>query len=116
MFCFVYTFINRLLTVLMANEENSNLGKKQNVKNYYINSKKKRKELFAKYEGTKRSWDVLNLISVFRGIFSVYFLDNFSNFNFFSDNERREKVKRIYAEAAVQQSELNSIDRKKKRK
>nr|XP_023023933.1 nucleolar protein 14 homolog [Leptinotarsa decemlineata] len=33
-----------------------------------------------------------------------------------SDNERREKVKRIYAEAAMQQSELNELDRKKKRK
>ncbi|EFA10489.1 nucleolar protein 14 homolog [Tribolium castaneum] len=33
-----------------------------------------------------------------------------------SDNERKEKVKRIYAEASIQQSELNSLDRKKKRK
>ncbi|KAG5872705.1 hypothetical protein JTB14_008799 [Gonioctena quinquepunctata] len=33
-----------------------------------------------------------------------------------SDVERREKVKRIYAEAAMQQSELNELDRKKKRK
>ncbi|XP_044262372.1 nucleolar protein 14 homolog [Tribolium madens] len=33
-----------------------------------------------------------------------------------SDNERKEKVKRIYAEASIQQSELNSLERKKKRK
>lgn len=33
-----------------------------------------------------------------------------------SDKERKEKVKRIYSEAAMQQSELNEIDRKKKRK
>lgn len=33
-----------------------------------------------------------------------------------SDKERREKVKRIYSEAAFQQSELNSLDRQKKRK
>ncbi|KAJ3643381.1 hypothetical protein Zmor_026095 [Zophobas morio] len=33
-----------------------------------------------------------------------------------SDNERREKVKRIYSEAAMQQSELNSLERKNKRK
>jgi nucleolar protein 14 len=32
------------------------------------------------------------------------------------DNERRDKVKRIYAEASMQQSELNTLDRKKKRK
>lgn len=32
-----------------------------------------------------------------------------------SDVERREKVKRIYAEASMQQSELNAIDRKKKK-
>lgn len=30
--------------------------------------------------------------------------------------ERREKVKQIYAEAASQQSELNALDRRKKRK
>lgn len=35
---------------------------------------------------------------------------------FFSDKERSEKVKRIYAEAASQQSELNALDRKTKRK
>ncbi|XP_056639893.1 nucleolar protein 14 homolog [Diorhabda sublineata] len=33
-----------------------------------------------------------------------------------SDSERRDKVKRIFSEAAVQQSELNAIDRKKKKK
>ncbi|XP_028129289.2 nucleolar protein 14 homolog [Diabrotica virgifera virgifera] len=33
-----------------------------------------------------------------------------------SDVERRDKVKRIYSDAAQQQSELNEIDRKKKRK
>ncbi|CAG9817556.1 unnamed protein product [Phaedon cochleariae] len=33
-----------------------------------------------------------------------------------SDKERIEKVKRIYAEASMQQSELNELDRKKKRK
>ncbi|XP_072387419.1 nucleolar protein 14 homolog [Diabrotica undecimpunctata] len=33
-----------------------------------------------------------------------------------SDMERRDKVKRIYSDAAQQQSELNEIDRKKKRK
>lgn len=31
-----------------------------------------------------------------------------------SDAERREKVKRIYSEASIQQGELNAIDRKKK--
>lgn len=39
-----------------------------------------------------------------------------SNLLFFSsDIERREKVKKIYAEASVQQSELNAINRKNKR-
>uniref|UniRef100_A0A1A9WNT1 Nucleolar protein 14 n=1 Tax=Glossina brevipalpis TaxID=37001 RepID=A0A1A9WNT1_9MUSC len=33
-----------------------------------------------------------------------------------SDNERREKVKRIYAEASLQQGELNALDRAKKKK
>ncbi|KAJ8917757.1 hypothetical protein NQ315_005208 [Exocentrus adspersus] len=33
-----------------------------------------------------------------------------------SDKARKEKVKRLYAEAANQQSELNALDRKKKRK
>ncbi|KAJ8934163.1 hypothetical protein NQ314_013545 [Rhamnusium bicolor] len=33
-----------------------------------------------------------------------------------SDRERKDKVKRIYAEAALQQSELNELDRQKKRK
>ncbi|XP_013110537.2 nucleolar protein 14 homolog [Stomoxys calcitrans] len=33
-----------------------------------------------------------------------------------SDKERREKVKRIYAEASLQQGELNALDREKKKK
>ncbi|CAH0555497.1 unnamed protein product [Brassicogethes aeneus] len=33
-----------------------------------------------------------------------------------SDKERKDKVKRIFSEANIQQSELNAIDRKKKRK
>ncbi|XP_022902470.2 nucleolar protein 14 homolog [Onthophagus taurus] len=33
-----------------------------------------------------------------------------------SDNERKDKVKRLFAEAAMQQSELNAFDRKKKKK
>uniref|UniRef100_A0A1A9UEM9 Nucleolar protein 14 n=1 Tax=Glossina austeni TaxID=7395 RepID=A0A1A9UEM9_GLOAU len=33
-----------------------------------------------------------------------------------SDNERREKVKRIFAEASLQQGELNALDRAKKKK
>ncbi|XP_018579917.1 nucleolar protein 14 homolog [Anoplophora glabripennis] len=33
-----------------------------------------------------------------------------------SDKERKDKVKRLYAEAAMQQSELNSLDRKRKKK
>ncbi|XP_044753416.1 nucleolar protein 14 homolog [Coccinella septempunctata] len=33
-----------------------------------------------------------------------------------SDNQRKEAVKRIYAEANIQQSELNELDRKKKKK
>ncbi|KAL3268043.1 hypothetical protein HHI36_007173 [Cryptolaemus montrouzieri] len=33
-----------------------------------------------------------------------------------SDKERKEKVKRIFAEASIQQSELNELDRKKKKK
>lgn len=33
-----------------------------------------------------------------------------------SDTDRKEKVKQIYAEASIQQSELNALDRKKKRK
>ncbi|KAF2903270.1 hypothetical protein ILUMI_02919 [Ignelater luminosus] len=33
-----------------------------------------------------------------------------------SDMERKEKVKQIFSEASIQQSELNSLDRKKKRK
>lgn len=33
-----------------------------------------------------------------------------------SDNERREKVKRIFSEASVQQGELNAFERSKKRK
>ncbi|KAJ8941561.1 hypothetical protein NQ318_011520 [Aromia moschata] len=33
-----------------------------------------------------------------------------------SDKERNEKVKRLYAEASIQQSELNELDRKKKLK
>lgn len=38
-------------------------------------------------------------------ISSLYFL--------FSDAERKEKVKRLYAEAALQQGELNALKRKK---
>lgn len=34
----------------------------------------------------------------------------------FSDKERSEKVKRIYAEASMQQGELNSLDRKKQKR
>lgn len=35
---------------------------------------------------------------------------------FFSDMERKEKVKRIYQEASIQQGELNELDRIKKKK
>lgn len=45
-------------------------------------------------------------------IYNIYFNSNRS----FSDKERREKVKRIFAEANIQQSELNAMDRKNKRK
>lgn len=52
---------------------------------------------------------------------SLRFAGNFANSNsiFFlsllcSDAERKEKVRRIFAEASVQQGELNAMDRKKK--
>lgn len=32
----------------------------------------------------------------------------------YSDAERKEKVRRIFAEASIQQGELNAMDRKKK--
>lgn len=35
---------------------------------------------------------------------------------FYSDKERREKVKRIYSEASLQQGELNAMEREKKKK
>lgn len=72
-----------------------------------------------KFEGIRHSLVELKSKKEFEGIYfficllGVYLY--FFNY-FFSDMERREKVKRIYAEAAMQQSELNALDRKKKRK
>lgn len=42
-------------------------------------------------------------------IFVFFFL-----FILCSDAERKEKVRRIFSEASIQQGELNAIDRKKK--
>lgn len=51
------------------------------------------------------------------GVFILHILYSVYSFNlYFSDKERKEKVKRLYAEAAMQQSELNTLDRKKKKK
>lgn len=35
-------------------------------------------------------------------------------FLLFRDAERKDKVKRLFAEASIQQGELNAMDRKKK--
>lgn len=99
---------------------NSSQKKRPKEISYFTSSKKKRRELLGKLEEIKLSWLELRSTRKLRGtiskIFRVFSHSSIIFLTIFSDKERRDRVNRIYAEAANQQSELNALDRKKKRK
>lgn len=106
--------------------------KRRKEKSYCTNIRKKRKVLFVKFDEIRHSWAELRLNNKFKGNFLLNFIYNsyqcdiniltfiyfciYHVFLFFSDIERKEKVRRIFSEASMQQGELNALDRKKKRK
>lgn len=61
-------------------------------------------------EAVKRYVDFL-----FKYVFNNYLSDEFFYFVFFSDEQRKRKVKEIYGSAAQQMGELRKLSKKKKK-
>lgn len=71
-------------------------------------AKVQHKRKLQRYFESVRNWFILfNILTLSHASFFFFFPPN-------SDAERKEKVRRIFSEASIQQGELNAIDRKKK--